>query len=232
MAELTSLQASARSALICQGVGAASALLFIAGYARGYCANTVFDLLFVIPWPDHPRLSRAGEKSVPVFPFSINIDTTMTTSTHPVHAKLKSLGITLPEVAAPAAAYLPFVRTGNLVFLSGHLAKRDGQVIVGQLGKNVTTEEGKQAARLIAIDLMGTLQAAVGDLGKVRRIVKVMSLVNSTSDFTEQHLVTNGCSELLGEVFGDAGKHARSAFGVAQIPLGACVEIELIAEVD
>ena len=155
----------------------------------------------------------------------------MTTSTHPVHAKLKSLGITLPEVAAPAAAYLPFVRTGNLVFLSGHLAKRDGQVIVGQLGKNVTTEEGKQAARLIAIDLMGTLQAAVGDLGKVRRIVKVMSLVNSTSDFTEQHLVTNGCSELLGQVFGAAGTHARSAFGVAQIPLGACVEIELIAEV-
>ena len=156
----------------------------------------------------------------------------MTNNTHPVYAKLQSLGITLPEVAAPAAAYLPFVRTGNLVFLSGHLAKRDGQVIVGQLGKNVTTDEGKAAARLIAIDLMGTLHAAVGDLGKVRRIVKVMSLVNSTGDFTEHHLVTNGCSELLGEVFGDAGKHARSAFGVAQIPLGACVEIELIAEVD
>ena len=156
----------------------------------------------------------------------------MTISTHSVHAKLKSLGITLPEVAAPAAAYLPFMRTGNLVFLSGHLAKRDGQVIVGQLGKNVTTEEGKAAARLIAIDLMGTLQAAVGDLGKIKRIVKVMSLVNSTVDFTEQHLVTNGCSELLAEVFGDAGKHARSAFGVAQIPMGACVEIELIAEVE
>ena len=156
----------------------------------------------------------------------------MTTSTHPVYAKLTSLGITLPEVSAPAAAYLPFVRTGNLVFLSGHLAKRDGQVIVGQLGRNVTTAEGKAAARLIAIDLMGTLHAAVGDLGKVKRIVKVMSLVNSTGDFTEHHLVTNGCSELLGEVFGDAGKHARSAFGVAQIPLGACVEIELIAEVD
>lgn len=156
----------------------------------------------------------------------------MTTNIHPVHAKLQSLGITLPEVAAPAAAYLPFVRTGNLVFLSGHLAKRDGQVIVGQLGKNVTTEEGKAAARLIAIDLMGTLQAATGDLGRVKRIVKVMSLVNSTGDFTEHHLVTNGCSELLGEVFGDAGKHARSAFGVAQIPLGACVEIELIAEVE
>ena len=156
----------------------------------------------------------------------------MTTSTHPIYAKLQSLGITLPEVAAPAAAYLPFVRTGNLVFLSGHLAKRDSQVIVGQLGKNVTTEEGKAAARLIAIDLMGTLHAATGNLGKIKRIVKVMSLVNSTGEFTEHHLVTNGCSELLGEVFGDAGKHARSAFGVAQIPLGACVEIELIAEVD
>ena len=156
----------------------------------------------------------------------------MTNNTHPVYAKLQSLGITLPEVATPAAAYLPFVRTGNLVFLSGHLAKRDGQVIVVQLGKNVTTDEGKLATRLIAIDLMGTLHAALGDLGKVKRIVKVMGLVNSTGDFTEHHLVTNGCSELLVEVFGDAGRHARSAFGVAQIPMGACVEIELIAEVD
>jgi enamine deaminase RidA (YjgF/YER057c/UK114 family) len=155
----------------------------------------------------------------------------MTTTAQDVYAKLKSLDITLPAVAAPAAAYLPFVQTGKLVFLSGHLAKRDGQVVVGQLGKNVTTEEGKAAARLIAIDLMGTLHAAVGDLNNIKRIVKVMSLVNSTGDFTEHHLVTNGCSELLGEVFGDAGKHARSAFGVAQIPLGACVEIELIAEV-
>lgn len=148
-----------------------------------------------------------------------------------VYDKLKALGITLPTVAAPAAAYVPFVQTGNLVFLSGHLAKKDGRVIVGQLGKTMTTEEGKAATRAIAIDLMGTLHAAVGDLNKVKRIVKLMSLVNSTSDFTEHHLVTNGASELLGEVFGDAGRHARSAFGVAQIPLGACVEIELIAEV-
>lgn len=155
----------------------------------------------------------------------------MTTQTQDVYAKLKALNITLPTVATPAAAYLPFVQTGKLVFLSGHLAKKDGQVVVGQLGKNVSTEEGKAAARLIAIDLMGTLHAAVGDLNNITRIVKVMSLVNSTGDFTEQHLVTNGCSELLGEVFGDAGKHARSAFGVAQIPMGACVEIELIAEV-
>ena len=148
-----------------------------------------------------------------------------------VYDKLKALNITLPAVAAPAAAYLPFAQTGNLVFLSGHLAKKDGKVIVGQLGKNMTTEEGKAAARAIAIDLMGTLHAAVGDLNKIKRIVKLMSLVNSTGDFTEQHLVTNGASELLGEIFGDAGKHARSAFGVAQIPMGACVEIEMIAEV-
>ncbi|WP_427911558.1 RidA family protein [Ramlibacter sp. MMS24-I3-19] len=145
--------------------------------------------------------------------------------------KLKQLGITLPPVATPAAAYVPFVQTGNLVFLSGHIAKRDGKPWVGQLGKTMQTEEGKAAARAIAIDLMGTLKAAVGDLGRVKRIVKLMSLVNSTPDFTEQHLVTNGASELFGQVFEAKGAHARSAFGVAQIPMGACVEIELIAEV-
>ena len=156
----------------------------------------------------------------------------MTSATaHNIYDKLAALGITLPAVSTPAAAYLPFVQTSNLVFLSGHLAKKDGAVIVGQLGKNVTTAEGKLAARAIAIDLMGTLQAAVGDLSRVKRIVKLMSLVNSTADFTEHHLVTNGASELLVEIFGEAGKHARSAFGVAQIPMGACVEIELIAEV-
>ena len=147
-----------------------------------------------------------------------------------VYKKLEELNIQLPPVAVPAAAYVPFVQTGNLVFLSGHIAKKDGKPWVGQLGKTMGTEEGQQAARAVAIDLMGTLHAAVGDLNKVKRIVKVMSLVNSTGDFTEQHLVTNGCSELLGQVFGTAGAHARSAFGVAQIPLGACVEIELIAE--
>jgi enamine deaminase RidA (YjgF/YER057c/UK114 family) len=148
-----------------------------------------------------------------------------------VYDKLKELNITLPPVAVPAAAYVPFVQTGNLVFVSGHIAKKDGKPWVGQLGKDIQTEEGKQAARAIAVDLMGTLHAAVGDLNKVKRIVKLMSLVNSTPDFTEQHLVTNGASELFGQVFGDKGAHARSAFGVAQIPLGACVEIELIAEI-
>ena len=147
-------------------------------------------------------------------------------------AKLKELGINLPPVATPAAAYVPFVRTGSLVFLSGHIARKDGKPWVGQLGLTMGTAEGQAAARAIAIDLMGTLAAALGgDLDKVVRIVKVMSLVNSTPTFTEQHLVTNGASQLLAEVFGAAGAHARSAFGVAQIPMGACVEIELIAEV-
>ncbi|MDB5999748.1 MAG: family endoribonuclease [Rhizobacter sp.] len=149
-----------------------------------------------------------------------------------IYDRLKSLNIELPPLATPAAAYVPFVRTGNLLFISGHIARKDGKPWVGQLGKNVDTATGKLAARAIAIDLIGTLHAATGDLNKVKRIVKVMSLVNSTGDFTEQHLVTNGASELIGEVFGERGAHARSAFGVAQIPMGACVEIELIAEVE
>ena len=150
-----------------------------------------------------------------------------------VYEKLKALDITLKSPAAPVAAYVMYVQTGNLIFISGHIAKNaDGTVNAGQLGKDKTTEQGKAAARAVAIDLVGTLQAACGgDLSKVKRIVKLMSLVNSTPDYTEQHLVTNGCSELLAELFGDAGKHARSAFGVAQCPLGACVEIDMIVEV-
>ena len=149
-----------------------------------------------------------------------------------VAQRLQALGIQLPPVAVPAAAYVPFVQTGSLVFLSGHIAKRDGKPWVGQLGATISTSEGQAAARSVAIDLMGTLQAAVGDLERVKRIVKVMSLVNSTGEFTEAHLVTNGCSQLLMEVFGpEVGAHARSAFGVAQLPMGSCVEIEMIVEV-
>ena len=151
-----------------------------------------------------------------------------------IYDTLAKLNITLPPVAVPAAAYLPFVRTGNLVFLSGHLAKQDGKEWVGQFGKDISVEDGKLAARNVAIDLMGTLHAATGgDLSRVKRIVKLMSLVNSTGSFTEHHLVTNGASELLVQVFGpEVGAHARSAFGVAQIPKGACVEIEMIAELN
>jgi enamine deaminase RidA (YjgF/YER057c/UK114 family) len=148
--------------------------------------------------------------------------------------RLSALGITLPPLSTPAAAYVPFTRTGNLVFLSGHIAKQDGKAWVGQLGSDMATEVGKAAARAVAIDLLGTLQAAVGgDLNRVKRIVKVLSLVNSAPSYTEHHLVTNGCSELLVAVLGsDVGAHARSAFGVAQLPMGACVEIELIAEAE
>ena len=148
-----------------------------------------------------------------------------------IYDKLQEMQITLPSVAVPAAAYVPYVQTGKLIFVSGHIAKKDGKPWVGQLGRDMRTEDGKAAARAIAIDLMGTLHAATGDLNKVARIVKLMSLVNSTGDFTEQHLVTNGASELFGQVFGANGAHARSAFGVAQIPMGACVEIEMIVEV-
>ena len=149
-----------------------------------------------------------------------------------IYEKLKAHGIVLPPVSTPAAAYVPFVQTGNLIFISGHIARQEGKPWVGQLGKNIFTEEGKRAARAIAVDLIGTLHAAVGDLNRIKRIVKLMSLVNSTPDFTEQHLVTNGASELIGQIFGDKGAHARSAFGVAQIPMGACVEIEMIAEIE
>ncbi len=150
-----------------------------------------------------------------------------------IQDRLQALAITLPAVATPAAAYVPFVQTGKLVFISGHIAKKDGKAWVGQLGQNMSTDEARQAARAIAVDLLGTLQAAAGDLARVKRIVKVLSLVNSTPMYTEQHLVTNGCSELLVAVMGpEVGAHARSAFGVAQLPMGACVEIELIAELE
>lgn len=146
--------------------------------------------------------------------------------------RLQALAITLPPLAVPAAAYVPFVRSGRMVFISGHIARKEGKPWVGQLGLTTNTEEGKAAARAVAVDLLGTLQAAVGDLSRVSRIVKLLGLVNSTPTFTEHHLVINGCSELLVEVFGpEVGAHARSAFGVAQLPLGACVEIELIAEI-
>jgi enamine deaminase RidA (YjgF/YER057c/UK114 family) len=152
-----------------------------------------------------------------------------------VYKQLESLNITLPPVSTPAAAYVPFAITGNLVFLSGHIARQDGKPWVGKLGLNMDTETAKLAARKVGTDLLGTLEAACRSVGKdlnsVKRIVKVMSLVNSTQDYTDQHLVTNGCSELLAQVFGEQGSHARSAFGVAQLPMGSCVEIEMIVEI-
>jgi enamine deaminase RidA (YjgF/YER057c/UK114 family) len=149
-----------------------------------------------------------------------------------VYERLRAAGITLPAPTPPGAVYVPTVQAGNLLFVSGHIAKRGGEPWVGQLGLTLTTEQGREAARGIAIDLLGTLHAALGDLERVHRIVKLLALVNSAPTFTEHHLVANGASELLVEILGERGPHARSAFGVAQIPRGACVEIELVAEVD
>jgi enamine deaminase RidA (YjgF/YER057c/UK114 family) len=148
-----------------------------------------------------------------------------------IYKRIESLNITLPPLAAPVAAFVPYVLSGNLLYLSGHIAKTEGKPWSGKLGLELTTEQGKSAARSVAIDLVGTLHGALGDLEKVQRIVKLMVLVNSDPSFTEQHLVANGASELLAEIFGDKGQHARAAFGVAQIPFGSCVEIDLVAEI-
>ena len=148
-----------------------------------------------------------------------------------VYDKLGAVGISLPPVTPSVAMFLPFVRTGKVIFVSGHIARRNGEPWVGQLGAQITTADGREAARGIAIELLGALHAATSDLNAITRIVKLLVLVNSAPTFTEPHLVANGASELLNEVFGERGPHARSAIGVAQLPLGACVEIELIAEV-
>jgi enamine deaminase RidA (YjgF/YER057c/UK114 family) len=148
-----------------------------------------------------------------------------------VHDTLKRLGIALAAPTVPVGAFVPAVRVGDLWFLSGHIAKRGNESWRGRLGEDLTTDEGKEAARAAAIDMVGTLQATVGDLDKVTKIVKVTVLVNSEPHFIEQHLVANGASELLVEVFGASiGAHARTAFGVAQIPLGACVEIDIVVK--
>jgi enamine deaminase RidA (YjgF/YER057c/UK114 family) len=126
-----------------------------------------------------------------------------------VYERLNALNITLPELTPPVAAFVPFLRVGNLVFLSGHIAKINGKPWVGQFGADLTTAQGKEAARAVAIDLLGTLHAAVGDLARVKRIAKLMVLVNSTPAFTEQHVVANGASELFEHAFGEIGKHVR-----------------------
>jgi enamine deaminase RidA (YjgF/YER057c/UK114 family) len=156
----------------------------------------------------------------------------MLMSTSSVYEKLNSLEITLPEAAVPVGAYVPFVQAGSLVYVSGHIAKRNGKAWVGKLGDGFDVEQGRAAARAVAVDHLGTLNVATGGLDRVRRIVKLMVLVNSSPGFTEQPQVANGASELFVEVFGERGLHPRSAIGVAQLPLGSLVEIELIAEIE
>jgi enamine deaminase RidA (YjgF/YER057c/UK114 family) len=146
--------------------------------------------------------------------------------------RLAELGLTVPEVAAPVAAYIPAVRSGIHVFTSGQLPMRDGQLMAtGKVGGEVTQEEAVACARQCALNALAAIRAELGDLSQVKRVVKVVAFVASTPDFTGQPLVANGVSELLGDVFGDAGRHARSAVGVPVLPLDAPVEVELVVEV-
>ncbi len=147
--------------------------------------------------------------------------------------KLDSMGLKLPATSAPIANYVKFVRTGNLVFTSGHgPTKIDGQLITGTLGADLTIEQGYEAAKVTGLQLLATLQQAIGDLGKVKRIVKVLGMVHCTDDFKDQPKVMNGFSDLMVAVFGDKGRHARSAVGMNALPNGMAVEIEIVVEVE
>lgn len=147
-------------------------------------------------------------------------------------AKLKELGIVLPKAGAPVANYVNTVRTGNLVYTSGKGPNRaDGSLVTGKVGKDITVEEGYEAARLTAIQLLASLKDELGDLSKVKRVVKVLGMVNAEGDFLNHPEVINGCSDLLVKVFGERGKHARSAVGMGSLPRNISVEIELIVEV-
>jgi enamine deaminase RidA (YjgF/YER057c/UK114 family) len=149
-----------------------------------------------------------------------------------IETRLQELGITLPVAAAPAANYVPFTRTGSLLLTSGQLPLADGKLVHnGLLGAELNVAQGKEAAKACAINILAQAKAALGDLEKITRIVKITVFVASTPDFTEQHLVANGASDLLVAVLGDAGRHARSAVGSAALPLNAPVEIEAIIEV-
>ncbi len=146
-------------------------------------------------------------------------------------AILKGLGIELPAMAAPAANYVPSVQTGNLLFVSGQVSIGPGARYVGKVGQSLTVEEGQQAARVCAINILANLKASLGSLDKVGRIVKLVGFVNCAPEFEDPHKVINGCSDLLTEVLGARGKHARSAVGMATLPLGVAVEVEVIVEI-
>ncbi|MES0879167.1 RidA family protein [Roseibium sp. SCP14] len=149
-----------------------------------------------------------------------------------IEARLNELGITLPNAAAPAANYVPFVKTGNQLFVSGQLPMSDGKIVAtGKLGDGLGIEDGKEAAKLCAINLLAQAKAATGDLEKVVRLVKIVGFVNSTAEFGDQPQVINGASDFLVEAMGDKGRHARSAVSAASLPFGAAVEIEAIFEI-
>jgi enamine deaminase RidA (YjgF/YER057c/UK114 family) len=147
-------------------------------------------------------------------------------------ARLKALGVTLPVPGAPQANYVPTVIVGNLIFVSGQIsAAADGTKVVGKLGEDLTVDEGRAGARICAINILANLNAALGDLEKVKRMVKLTGFVNAVPDFIDPHLVINGCSDFLVDVLGERGRHARSAVGMATLPLNVAVEVEAIAEI-
>lgn len=148
-----------------------------------------------------------------------------------IEARLGALSITLPDAPMPAANYVPFVRTGNQLFVSGQISAGPDGLITGKLGSDLTVEQGAAAARRCGLALLAQARAALGDLDRVTRVVKLVGFVNSSADFTDQPKVVNGCSDLMVEVFGEAGRHARSAVSAASLPLGVAVEIEAIFEV-
>lgn len=148
-----------------------------------------------------------------------------------IDERLQELGITLPDVPAPVANYVLARRSGSTLYLSGHLGKRDGKLIRGRLGEELTRDDGYALARAAAIDVLASARAALGSLDAVQQVVKVTGFVSSAADFTEQPAVVNGASDLFVDVFGERGKHARSSIGVAQLPLGAAVEVEAVFEV-
>ena len=153
-----------------------------------------------------------------------------------VEKKLTALGLTLPPIPTPVANYIPAVRTGNLVFVSGHgpVTMVDGKVsyIRGKVGRELTVEQGYEAAKVVTLNILQSLKSVIGDLDKVRRIVKLLGFVNCTEDFPDQPKVINGASDLLVELYGERGRHARSAVGMYQLPFGIAVEIEMVVEVD
>lgn len=152
--------------------------------------------------------------------------------TSAIETRLAELGISLPEAPMPAANYVPFVRTGNQLFVSGQIAAGPEGMILGKLGADMGVPEGAAAARRCGLSLLAQARAALGSLDRVKRVVKLVGFVNSTADFTEQPKVINGCSDLMVEVFGEAGRHARSAVSAASLPFGVAVEIEAIFEVE
>ncbi|WP_411956600.1 RidA family protein [Paracoccus homiensis] len=148
-----------------------------------------------------------------------------------IEATLAEKGITLPDAPAPAANYVPFAQSGNLIFVSGQISADENGLITGKLGENVSVEDGAAAARRCGLSLIAQVKAAIGDLDRVARVVKLTGFVNSTPDFTDQPKVINGCSDLMVEVFGDVGRHSRAAVSAPSLPFGVAVEIEAVFEV-